>query len=145
MSYLAARAPFVMKGVVMKMFTVSVVFNPTSYSADEGGFVVILVTTISSLLSVIFRTVDGTAVSTINGDYIQEERTINFEPGGSTVVFINVQTTTDNVPEQTETFTAELFQGEQAGGVTISEETATIQIADASGNKENVHTSNPDH
>ena len=122
--------------VIVSVATVG--FNPTSYSTDEGGSVSILVqlfTTISRSLSVNFRTRDGTAVSTINGDYTQEERTINFEPGGSTLAFINVQTTTDNLPEQTETFTAELFQGEPAGRVTISEDTATIEITDTSGNK----------
>ena len=120
------------------MFSVATVgFNPTSYSTDEGRSVAILVqlfTTISRSLSVNFRTVDGTALSTNNGDYTREERTITFEPGGSTVAFITVQTMTDNQPEQTETFTAELFQAQPDGRVTISEDTATIQITDTSGN-----------
>lgn len=111
-------------------------FNPTTYSTDEGGSALILVqlfTTIARSVSVNFRTVDGTAVSTLNGDYTPEERTITFEPAGSTIVFIPVQTATDNLPEQTETFTAELFQAEPAGRVTISEDTATVEITDTSG------------
>ena len=120
------------------MFSAATIgFNPTSYSTDEGGSVAILVqlfTTISRSVSVNFQTVDGTASSTLNGDYTREERTITFEPGGSTVAFITVQTLTDNQPEQTETFTAELFQAEPAGKVIISEDTATVQITDTSGN-----------
>lgn len=86
---------------------------------------------ISSPVTVNFRTVDGTAVSTLGGDYTLDERTITFEPAGNTVQFISVQTLSDERAEMEESFTAELFQ--PSTGVTITEETATVQITDTTG------------
>ena len=109
-------------------------FNPVTYSTEEGGAVTILVQlfdTIARPVMVNFRTVDGSAVSTFGGDYTQEERTITFQPNGNTVAFIPVQTLTDERAEVTETFTAQLFQ--PSAGLTITEDTATVDITDATG------------
>ena len=111
-------------------------FNPITYSTNEGGIVNIIVqlmSTIERSVMVNFRTVDGSAVSTFGGDYTQRQQTITFEPASSNIAFVIVQTLTDNVPEQTETFTAELFQAEPAGRVMITENTATVEITDTSG------------
>lgn len=111
-------------------------FNPTSYSTNEGGSVNILVqlfTVIARPVTVMFQTRDGTAVSTANRDFTREERLITFQPGGSTLSFIPVQTATDTLPEQNEMFTAELSQAQPAGRVVVSEDTANIEIIDTSG------------
>ena len=90
---------------------------------------------IAQPVSVNLRTVDGSAVSTANGDYTAVQKTITFQPGSPiTVDFTLVQTATDSLPELTEMFLAELFQAEPAGRVTITEDTATVQITDTSGN-----------
>ena len=112
-------------------------FDPTMYSVDEGSSVTIfvrLMSTIAREVTVNFQTADGTAISTLGGDYTRQQQTITFQPGGSNIGFVSVQTATDNVPEQTETFTAKLLQAQPAGRVTITEDTATVQIMDTSGN-----------
>lgn len=109
-------------------------FNPTTYSTAEGGAATIIVQLfgmIATTVTVNFRTVDGTAVSSFDGDYTAEQRTVTFEPTGNTVAFIAVQTQADNRAELTETFTAELFQ--PSAGLTITEDTATVDITDATG------------
>ena len=111
-------------------------FDPVTYTVDEGLTATIfvrLMSTIAIAVSVGFRTTDGTAVSTVGGDYTRQEQTITFQPGSSTIAFISVQTATDSVPEQTETFTAVLSQAEPAGRVTITQDTATVEIMDTSG------------
>lgn len=86
---------------------------------------------IATPVTVNFRTVDGTAMSTFDGDYTSEQSTITFEPTGNTIAFINVQTLTDERAELTESFTAELFQ--PSAGLTITEDTATVEITDTTG------------
>ena len=112
-------------------------FDPTTYTVDEGLSVTIfvrLMSTIAREVTVSFRTVDGTAVSTVGGDYTSQEQTITFEPDSiSNIAFVSVQTATDNVPELAETFTAVLSEAEPAGRVTITQDTATVEITDTSG------------
>ena len=86
---------------------------------------------ISSAVTVNFRTVDGTAVSSLGGDYTLDERTITFEPTGNNVQFVTIQTLSDDRAEMEESFTAELF--EPSTGVTITEDTATVLITDTTG------------
>ena len=121
-------------------FSVSVAmlgFDPITYTVNEGLSVTIfvrLMSTIAREVTVSFSTMDGTAVSTANGDYTRREQTITFEPAGiSNIAFVSVQTATDSVPELAETFTALLSNAEPAGRVTITQDTATVQITDTSG------------
>lgn len=109
-------------------------FVQTMYSINEGDSVTILVQLFDSIanpVTVQFATVDGTADSSFGGDYTAEQRTITFEPGGNTIAFVTVQTLSDERAELTETFTAQLSQ--PSAGLTITEDTATIEIADATG------------
>lgn len=112
-------------------------FDPITYTVNEGLSVTIfvrLMSTIAREVTVSFRTMDGTAVSTAGGDYTHQEQTITFEPDSiSNIAFVSVQTATDNVPELTETFTALLSEAEPAGRVTITQDTATVEITDTSG------------
>ena len=86
---------------------------------------------IATSVTVRFRTVDGTADSSFGGDYTAEQRTITFEPGENTVAFVTVQALSDERAELAETFTAQLF--EPSVGLTISVDTATVEITDATG------------
>ena len=111
-------------------------FDPTTYPVSEGLSVTIfvrLMSTIAQEVMVNFRTVDGTAVSTAGGDYTRLEQTITFEPGSSNIAFVSIQTAMDNLPELTESFTAVLSDAQPAGRVTITQDTATIEITDTSG------------
>ena len=109
-------------------------FIQNMYSVDEGEAVTILVQLFDSIanpVTVRFSTVDGTADSTFGGDYTAEQRTITFEPNGNTIAFVTVQTLSDERAELAETFTAQL--SEPSAGLTITVDTATIEIADATG------------
>ena len=109
-------------------------FIQNMYSVDEGGAVTILVQLLDSIanpVTVQFSTIDGTAESTFGGDYTADQRTITFEPSGNTIAFVTVQTLSDERAELTETFTAQLSQ--PSPGLTITVDTATIEIADATG------------
>ena len=110
-------------------------FNPTTYSVNEGESATILVQLFSMIerpVTVNFQTVDGSAVS--NSDYTAVQKSITFQPGSPiTIDFTIVPTAMDTLPELTEQFLAELFQAEPAGRVTITEDTATVQITDTSG------------
>ena len=86
---------------------------------------------IATQVSVEFSTVDGSAVSTLGGDYTAAQQTLTFVPGGNTIQFIIVSTLTDNRAELTETFTAQLSQ--PSAGLTITEPMATVQIFDTTG------------
>ena len=111
-------------------------FIQPSYSTDEGGSVSIIVqlfSTIALPVMVNFQTMDGTAVSSANGDYTAENTVITFQPGGSTIAFITVQTATDILPEETETFTAVLSDAQPEGRVTVNPSTVTVEIMDTSG------------
>ena len=111
-------------------------FDPTTYTVNEGLSVTIfvrLMSTIAQEVMVNFRTVDGTAVSTAGGDYTRREQTITFEPGSSNIAFVSIQTASDNLPELMETFTAVLSEAQPAGRVTITQDTATVEITDTSG------------
>ena len=112
-------------------------FDPITYTVNEGLSVTIfvrLMSTIAREVMVSFHTMDGTAVSTGGGDYTRQEQTITFEPDSiSNIAFVSVQTATDNIPELTETFTALLSEAEPAGRVTITQDTATVEITDTSG------------
>ena len=110
-------------------------FVQNAYRVDEGEAVSILVQLFDSIatsVTVRFRTVDGTADSSLSGDYTTEQRMITFEPGSNTINFITVQTLSDERAELTETFTAQLF--EPSAGLTVTVDTATIEIIDATGN-----------
>ena len=109
-------------------------FIQNMYSVDEGGTVTILVQLFDSIanpVTVRFSTIDGTADSTFGGDYTAEQHTITFEPNSNTIAFVTVQTLSDERAELAETFTAQL--SEPSAGLTITEDTATIEIADATG------------
>ena len=122
------------KDQLLQLLDARVGFSPTAYSADEGGTVTIIVQlfdTIATQVSVEFSTVDGTAVSTLAGDYTGDQQTLTFVPGGNTIQFISVQTLTDARAELTETFTAQLSQ--PSAGLSITQPTATVQIFDTTG------------
>lgn len=104
------------------------------YTVDEGQAVTILVQLFDSIansVTVRFRTIDGTADSSFGGDYTAEQRTITFEPDGNTIAFVTVQTLSDERAELAETFMAQL--SEPSAGLTITVDTATIEITDTTG------------
>ena len=104
------------------------------YSVNEGEAVNVLVQlsgSIANSVTVQFSTADGTAVSLFGGDYTAEQRTVTFEPGGNTIDFVTVQTLSDERAELAETFTAQL--SDPSAGLTITVDTATIEITDTTG------------
>ena len=67
------------------------------------------------------------AYSSAPGDYTSISQTVTFPPGTNTQV-VTIPTTTDEVGEETETFTAVLSS--PSDGTTIGVGTATVEIED---------------
>ena len=133
---LAYRVPLRNHLCILYLSVAMVGFDPIIYPVNEGLSVTIfvrLMSTIAREVMVNFRTVDGTAVSTAGGDYTRLVQTITFEPGSSNIAFVSIQTAMDNLPELMESFTAVLSEAQPAGRVTITQDTATVEITDTSG------------
>jgi Calx-beta domain/Bacterial Ig domain len=99
---------------------------------DEGGvatFTVTLSNPSSQAISVIYNTVDGTAVAA-DGDYVAQSNQLITFAAGETSKQVQIQTSADNISELDEAFTVQLSSPSNA---TISDNSGSATIKDTDG------------